>query len=193
MNTDTYSSSNSSKSTSPTDLPISNYTIYQDELKLNNRGQLGLLMAFRERGIPLRTAVCGFSMQPFIRDRDVLTIEPMMKCLPLVGEVVAFIHPFSEKLVIHRVIAKNNSQLLLKGDNSTQADGLVKSDQILGKVVRLEREHKQLNRIFLTGAGGFIIAFLSLRNLIIPLIKMISMPKVTVRKLHKVFTYIRQN
>ena len=43
----------------------------------------------RERGASLRTPVHGWSMTPFIRDGDVVTIAPLGPTGPRLGEVLA--------------------------------------------------------------------------------------------------------
>jgi hypothetical protein len=98
-----------------------------------------LLRAVTERGAPLRTRVRGFSMAPFIRDGDVVTIAPMPGGAPRAGEVVAFVHPETGRLAIHRVIARVGAGWLVRGDNSPQADGVVRRENIFGVVTRVER------------------------------------------------------
>jgi hypothetical protein len=87
------------------------------ELHLNNPGQMGLLRGMMERGVPLRTTMRGFSMTPFIRDQDVLTIAPMNGRAPYLGEIIAFVQPNSGRLAVHRVIAPAGSGWLVRGDN----------------------------------------------------------------------------
>jgi hypothetical protein len=110
------------------------------ELHLSNLGQLELLRATVERGIPLRTRVRGFSMAPFIRDDDVLTIVPMNGRAPRLGEVVAFVHPETGRLAIHRVIARVATGWLVRGDNCPKPDGVTLRENIVGRVVCIERK-----------------------------------------------------
>jgi hypothetical protein len=161
----------------PNNLPVEqplNYVSHGGELNLTNLGQMELLLAMSERGVPLRTRVCGFSMHPFIRDRDVLTIAPISNRPPRVGEVVAFSHPVSCRLVIHRITAIKGSRWLMRGDNSPVADGLVRTGAILGRVVRVERQGKEVRLGFRVGIGSFLIARLSLCNLLSPIMKLAS-------------------
>ena len=110
------------------------------ELHLNNPGQMELLRGMMERGVPLRTTVRGFSMTPFIRDQDVLTIAPMNGRAPCVGEVVAFVQPNSGRLAVHRVIEARDGAWLIRGDNSPERDGFIPRENILGVVMRVERD-----------------------------------------------------
>ena len=128
-------------------------------MPLSNSGQLELLRGVHERGIPLRTMVRGSSMYPFIRNRDVLTIAPLNGRLPRLGEVVACTHPVTGRLVIHRLIKKSACGWLLQGDNCPKADGEVTSEQIIGRVIRIEREGREV-RLGL-GAERKLIALLN--------------------------------
>ncbi|MFO8164067.1 MAG: S24/S26 family peptidase [Desulfatiglandales bacterium] len=120
--------------------PASPYVSHGAQLSLSNLGQLELLRGMNERGVPLRTTVRGFSMHPFIKDQDVLTISPIHDSEPQVGDVVAFIHPHTGKLVIHRVITRTAAGWQLKGDNSTETDLLSAREHIIGRVTRIERK-----------------------------------------------------
>lgn len=115
-----------------------------DEFRLSNSGQLELLRAIVERGVPLRTSVRGFSMTPFIRDHDVLTIAPINGRAPRVGEVVAFTQTDTERLAFHRVLAKVRDTWLICGDNCLETDGLVPYKHILARVVRVERNGREV-------------------------------------------------
>ncbi len=163
--------------------PVFQHVSHGGELNLSNRGQMELLRALGERGVPLRTMVCGFSMHPFIRNRDVLTIAPLINRPPRTGEVVAFTHPVTGRLVIHRVTAKKGGRWLLRGDNSLKADGLVGSGDILGSVVRVERQGREVTPGIGAGAGSCLIAFLSKHNLLIPGMKLTAYPLRAMRAL----------
>ncbi len=159
------------------DKPASNYVLHGGELQLSNIGQMELLRAMNERGVLLRTMVCGFSMYPFIKDQDVLTIAPVTTRQPQVGEVVACTHPAGGRLVIHRIIADKETQWLLKGDNNSKVDGLVINEDILGRVVRVERQNREMCLgLRTTGIASRLIAFLSLHNLLVPILKLASLP-----------------
>lgn len=145
-----------------TDLPIegrSAYVTRGSELSLSNPGQLKLLLAMRERSAPLRTAVRGYSMAPFIRDLDVLTIVPTGGQPLRQGDVVAFRHPENGRLVIHRIVGSSATGWVIKGDNCRKPDGRVPEDLILGRVARVERGGRDV-RLGL-GRDRTIIALLS--------------------------------
>lgn len=114
------------------------------ELRLSNLGQLELLRGMNERGVPLRTMVRGFSMHPFIQDKDVLTISPINDCEPHVGDVVAFIQSATGRFAIHRIITQTIAGWQLKGDNCAEADGVVMRKNIFGHVTRVERKGSEV-------------------------------------------------
>ena len=76
-----------------------------------------------------------------------------------VGEVVAFTLPGTGKLAIHRVVAREGAGWLLRGDNCLEGDGVVMSDQIVGRVVRVERNGRDVR--LGTGVGGAWVAALN--------------------------------
>jgi hypothetical protein len=75
---------------------------------------------------------CGNSMFPFIRNRDTVTITPCSKPTLSLGDVVAYRHPLSSCLVIHRVISETIGCYLMKGDNAREPDALISMDHVLG-------------------------------------------------------------
>lgn len=123
---------------------LPSYIIHGGELRLSNPGQLKLLHCMKDRGISLRTVVCGISMHPFIRNQDVITIVPLDNHRLGVGEVVASIHPENGRLMIHRIIKRTKSGWLIKGDNCAKTDGVVAAENIIGLVTRIERNGKEV-------------------------------------------------
>jgi len=135
----------------------SSFTHPGGELHLSNLGQLELLRGMMERGVPLRTMARGFSMSPFIRDGDVLTIAPLDGRAPRLGEVVAFTLPDTGRLAIHRVIARRGGAWLFRGDNSPEPDGIVPRENFLGVVTCVERDGRDVR----LGAERALIAALN--------------------------------
>jgi len=103
-----------------------------------------LSRAVFEKGGPLRFQAKGFSMSPFIRDGDAITLFPLTGDAIHLGDVVAFVSPGTERLVIHRVIARDGHTLLITGDNATDADGPVPRKNILARVGRVERKGRKV-------------------------------------------------
>jgi hypothetical protein len=71
-------------------------------------------------------------------------LSPIHDSEPQVGDVVAFIHPRTGKLVIHRIITRTAAGWQLKGDNSTETDRLRRREHIIGRVTRIERKGKDV-------------------------------------------------
>jgi SAM-dependent methyltransferase len=149
-------------------LMASSFVSLGGELHLSNQGQLELLRGMMERGVSLRTSARGFSMAPFIHDEDVLTIAPLKDRMPHIGEVVAFTWPDTGKLVIHRVIRRVGDAWLVRGDNGLTADGLVARENILGAVMRIQRNGREV-QVGL-GAERVLIALLQRANVLTRLV-----------------------
>jgi signal peptidase I len=126
-----------------------------------------LLRAVLEKGVPFRFRANGFSMSPFIKDGDVVTVSPLYGATPHLGDVVAVIQPGTERLIIHRVIEGKGSSYITKGDNITKEDGLVSIEDILGFVTKVERRGERV--AVGSGAERILIAVLNQRGLLIPL------------------------
>ena len=133
--------------------------VQEEELSLSGEAMTGLLQAVLDRRVPFKFKARGFSMSPFIRNGDVVTISPLLDYSIGFGKSAAFIHPQTGKLVIHRIVGQNGSRYLIKGDRSTEADGLIPRKNILGAVTRVERGDRKV-RIGM-GLERYIIVFLS--------------------------------
>jgi signal peptidase I len=116
------------------------YTEKGAELSLGSRPFRELLIEVLHRGAAFRFRAKGFSMSPFIKDGDIITVAPLSGDRPRLGDVVAFIDPRTEELVVHRVIGKrDNSRFFIRGDNLPVQKHLVPISQVLGKVEKVER------------------------------------------------------
>ena len=145
------------------------YTDGGHELSLRNQPIKELLIDVLHKGAAFRFKAKGFSMSPFIKDKDVITVVPIPSYKPRLGDVVVFISPDTEKLVIHRLVGKrDNSHVLIKGDNLPTHEHLVAKKRILGRVKRVERD----GRTVALGLGPerALIALLSRRSLLSPLL-----------------------
>lgn len=117
------------------------FVVKAQELPLSGPALLELMRAVVARGRPFRFCARGWSMTPFIRDRDVITVAPLQQGLPGVGEVVAFVRPQGENLVVHRVVARRASAVLIQGDNrQEEPEEIVPQENLLGRVTRIERK-----------------------------------------------------
>lgn len=94
----------------------------------------------------------GSSMYPFICDGDILTVKQVEYSSLKAGDI-AFYKSSDERLIVHRVVDKklqsNKLMLLMRGDSVFNNDGWIYSDQVLGKVVSIQRDKKfiQLDQV----------------------------------------------
>lgn len=149
------------------------------ELPLSNSALTELLRAVLDKGMPFRFQARGFSMHPLIKDSDIITVSPISGAAPRLGDVVVFIHPKFDNLILHRVVGKKGNRFLIKGDNIQDYDGYIPRDRILGYVTKVERDDKLLSiglgpeRVlisFLTRRRRFYPSLLPIWRLIRPLI-----------------------
>lgn len=133
---------------------------------LSGQALIDLLRASMAKGFSFRFKAIGFSMDPFIRDGDVITLSPVSHRGPGLGDVVAFVQRETGKLLIHRVVKKRKSNCVLRGDNSLESDGEEAMEDILGSVIRVERNNERVTLGL--GPERFLIAFLSRMGLAIP-------------------------
>ena len=138
------------------------------ELPLSDPAIIQLMQGVLEKGVPFRFRAKGFSMSPFVKDGDVITVESLPEGAPRLGHIVAFKHPGSGRLVVHRVVSKKRDGYLIKGDASPEGDGLVPPENILALVTRVEREGQSV-RLGI-GPTRLLIAFLTRSGLFLRLV-----------------------
>lgn len=136
-----------------------------------------LMAAVLDKNAPFRFTAPGFSMSPFIRDGDVITIAPGRLRY---GDVVAFLNSFRDKLTVHRIVHISRAGYLIKGDNAPEPDGRVPRSSIIGRVVRVEHRGRQvwlglgIERVaiaFLSRRGWLFPVFMPLWRMVRPLVK----------------------
>ena len=146
-----------------------------EELPLSGPALIELLRAVLDKEALFRFRAKGFSMSPFIKDDDVVTVSPLWDGSPRVGDVVAFVSPCAEKLLVHRVLCKKGDNYLIKGDIAPEPDGLVSRIDILGRVRAVERDGKEI--LLGLGPERALIAFLTrsglIFNLLLPIWRLI--------------------
>ncbi len=144
------------------------YSQKGSELSLSGDALLGLMRAVLAKGVPFRFRARGWSMEPFISDGDVIEVSPLKPGMPRPGQVVAFVHPAAEKLVVHRVIGRCGVDPIIRGDNVPDiADGVIQRENILGYVTQVTRNGR---RVWLgLGPERYLVAFLSRTGLRLPL------------------------
>jgi hypothetical protein len=113
-----------------------------EKLNINHPEFAQLSSEILEMGNALRFIAHGSSMAPFIRDGDVLTVEPADPTMLRVGQIV-FYRSSGETMVAHRVVrikAKGETVLLtIRGDASPGSEDVIPSDMVLGHIVNINR------------------------------------------------------
>jgi signal peptidase I len=98
-----------------------------------------------KQGYLLRFRASGRSMDPFIRNGDVIEIKPIDISKVRIGDVILY-RTFCGTWVVHRAIEKHEAggriTLVIKGDAAQGSDRQVCREQVLGKVVAIERAKK---------------------------------------------------
>ena len=123
---------------------MSTYVRGGEELALSGRDLGALLEGVIGRGLPFRFRATGSSMAPFIRDGDIVTVSPIKDRPPRPGDVVAFARPGSQKLIVHRVVRRQEAGWLIKGDSCAVAEGPIPKENVLGRVTRVERDGRRV-------------------------------------------------
>jgi signal peptidase len=117
-----------------------------ETLTLPNAAIVELMEAVLEKGGVFRLHARGTSMIPFLRDGDVLTVAPFGNRPPLLGEVVAFSDPASKRspLVVHRIVGRHKTGFVVQGDGNGCAPEIVSPENIVGMLVKAERDGRPL-------------------------------------------------
>ena len=144
------------------------------ELPLSGTALLELMQAVLAKSVPFRFRARGWSMTPFIRDGDIITITPIQDKRPVLGDIVAFIRPTENRLVVHRIVNLHGSDFMIQGDCAPDhPDGVIPAGNLLGKVARIERDG---HRVWLgIGPEKTIIAWLSRNRILDPLRQKITL------------------
>ena len=101
-----------------------------------------------KKGKSIRFQAKGWSMRPFIRDGDFIIVSPIENSSNKTGDVV-FCITTENKVMVHRVIKKykkdkdNRIMMFIKGDASFSSPEKVEMQNVLGKVVVVERNGRK--------------------------------------------------
>ena len=115
-------------------------------------------------GISVRLPAKGAIMSPFIKPGDLVILSSLGTRKPLIGDVVMFVRPTTQRIFIQRVIKRAMDSYLVKGDAAQEAMGIVARADILGRVTMVERSGKTI-RLGL-GPERVLIALLSRKGLL---------------------------
>jgi len=87
-------------------------------------------------------------MHPIIRHGDVITVEPLAPTKLKKGDII--LYRFQSGFIAHRIVNREERKgsgltFVLRGDASATCDDPVKPEQVLGKVVCLERDNRPID------------------------------------------------
>lgn len=137
-------------------------------LPLSSPRLIAIIQAVFEKGASVRFHAKGFSMWPFIKDGDIVTISPIQGTTPRIGDIIVFTRPESKVLVVHRIVGKRGTMVLAKGDCNTDPDGWIPLANLLGRVVQIKRRGKL--HLLSLGPERYLIALLTRVGLLQPLL-----------------------
>lgn len=99
-----------------------------------------------QNGHALRFQARGGSMVPFIKDGDVVEVQPVEAATIRRGDVV-LCRDGSGRVLVHRVVGVNReagrAALVIQGDALARPDGRIPPGDVLGQVVAVERGGKR--------------------------------------------------
>lgn len=81
----------------------------------------------------------GMSMEPMINEGDNLYVEKTRLKDIKIGDIVVFYR--NKNFIGHRVLKIKENYIFAKGDNSLFFDKPLKSDEILGKIVKIKGKY----------------------------------------------------
>ncbi len=100
-----------------------------------------------ERGGSFRFRARGWSMMPFVRPGDVLVVERVDLARLCPGAIILY-HRGGTSHVVHRLVRRVEKDgrlvFIAQGDNKLIADAPILAEQVLGRVVGIEREGRRL-------------------------------------------------
>jgi signal peptidase len=105
------------------------------------RELMPVIRAALARNQHVRLTARGSSMFPFIRDGDVVELEPLHP-LPVAGDLVlaqCASGPEGERYVLHRVVRVKGEAFFLRGDSQRDCEGPFTRGDVLGRVTRIYR------------------------------------------------------
>lgn len=103
-------------------------------MNVPSRELMPVIRAALERGQRVRLTATGSSMAPFIRDGDVVELEPM-RSMPTLGDMLLVQYASVDRHVVHRVVGIEGDAFFLRGDAQKHREGPFTRGDVLGRVV----------------------------------------------------------
>jgi hypothetical protein len=121
-----------------------------------------LSTALLRDGKAVRFRAHGTSMQPLVRDGDVLLVQPVDLHSVRAGDIVLCGRE-PGAVVVHRVLrrlpGRDGHDFLLQGDQVARPDGLIAAAQVYGRLVSIERDGMPIamDRPVMRLLGGLVV------------------------------------
>lgn len=102
-----------------------------------------------QNGYGVRFRPAGLSMHPTIRDGERVTVEPVRAQTVRCGDILLYLR--RERVIAHRVVGVHQAEdgesfvFTLRGDSLSSCDAPVRAEQVLGRVVTVERDGREIN------------------------------------------------
>lgn len=116
----------------------------EDEVYISSSEMAELVTAVQKKGASFRFKVGGSSMNPAIRSDDRLTISALRGMLPFPGEIVGFRRSPTGRMLVHRVIKKENESYFIRGDNQRYVAAGIPLEQVIGVITKVERRGRPI-------------------------------------------------
>ena len=103
------------------------------------------------QGFGVRFSPKGASMFPTIKDGEIVTVEPIEPRHVKRGDIILYkTRKLGSPLIAHRVVSvrrdkRNVTAFILRGDASQSDDAPIEPGQVLGRVISVEREGRNIN------------------------------------------------
>jgi hypothetical protein len=131
---------------------------------------IDLIRAAVSKGASISFRARGSSMSPFIKNGDLITVSPPDNPIPRCGDVMAFLHPLTGGIIVHRLIKMQGDHFVMKGDNRYGTDGCVPKEGLLGRVTGVKRGGKDIKPGL--GPERLFIALFSRTGLLVPFVRL---------------------
>lgn len=114
-------------------------------LELSGKALGELVNEFMRNKKAIKFTTKGHSMAPIINQGDIVTISPYLHRSPDPGDIVAYLHPQTRGLIIHRLIKITPESFVAKGDNCRNNDNACKTEYIIGHVSQINKKDSLKN------------------------------------------------
>jgi signal peptidase I len=153
-------------------LPYNNCMIEsgRHDVITDNEAVAGLLTDALRAGRSFSFRAGGFSMSPFIKDGDLITVSPFGNMPPGRGDIVAFLATAQDGLTVHRIIKRQGIDFIMKGDSNRAADMPVSGSNLLGRVTGIRR--RKTERYLGLGPESPLLAAMSRAGILMPLLRL---------------------